>query len=185
MLGIFNGLKRRPITSVEPDGPDPILIAHAELATKLGVGAIPRISTETSARLRDVLREECITVYDFDAVVRYMNRITKRKREPWGWMPLRRCDRVYQLDVDQRQSGRWIWQQLAGSFEARQYSEPIPYPALCTVDRLVEHLGDEVSFFVAAIIELPKLDPFLAVRLNSCPEDMYVIERWDEPSFRG
>jgi hypothetical protein len=70
------------------------------------------------------------------------------------------------------------------------YTDPIPLPVLITMDKLVDKLGDSVTFHVGATVDISKLqparyDPFLAVSTNPGDGELYVIERWDEPGFRG
>lgn len=65
------------------------------------------------------------------------------------------------------------------------YAKPVPMPVLATVARLLEKVPD-AKFFISDETTLAERfkDPFLAVQLPGS-EELYVIERWDEPSFRG
>ena len=144
------------------------MLAHEALARKLGVTCVaPEIAV---ARLAQVLAELGISRYSMADVHRYMTAMAARKGVAWSWLPARACDKT----------------RIAHRIADTVYSEPIPLPVLMTMNALVERLGDEVRFKIAAFAT-PKADPFLAVHPAGSTDitDWFVIERWDEPSFRG
>lgn len=141
---------------------------YNETAKRIGIKA--RIHTE--ARLTEILHELSLTAYDRAKVERYMD-----KKGYWHWYPLRVSDKnpgALQMRVTQSSYPR-----IYGSVEDYMYVEAIPYPVLQTISQVLEK-SPEVNFFVAALDKNP--DPFLAVVLGG---EAYIIERWDEPSFRG
>lgn len=179
--------------------PEPPTAEYKSLATKLGLIVAQEIKQLVS--LEDALRQEHIHIYKMSDVARYMGKI-KPKGQVWGWKPVRqidleRCSAItfYQHNND----GRYI--------EGGTYDKPIPYPVLVTMDRIEEAMKDEEhkpAFFVSDYCaRVP--DPFLMVTVPSLGRsqigtgayahqyplwvargepDCFVIERWDEPSFR-
>jgi hypothetical protein len=149
----------------KPDTATSELDEYAALARELGIST----QVVNDERLKAVLAEECIPVYDMAAVKKYMDSTVNNEKArgaslglKWIWTPLRKSD--------------------AGGGNC--YVHPVPLPVLLTVKKLVDRLGtDSVEFFVTDY-EVVKPDPFLAVRAKGS-QTKYVIERWDEPSFRG
>lgn len=143
---------------------------YNRISKKLGL--THGVATELSL-LATVLSEENIQVYDRAKVERYMDR-----QGYWNWFPLR--------DQDKREVGRitpHAYSRIYGGTESRKYAEPIPYPVLLTIEKIIDRVGDEACFYVAALNRNP--DPFLCVCSTKNAREVYVIERWDEPSFRG
>jgi|SRR5262252_6146719 len=62
------------------------------------------------------------------------------------------------------------------------YGHSVPYPVLLTVKSIVDRLPDVQFFVTDYAVATP--DPFLAVSRPSI-DDMFIIERWDEPGFRS
>jgi hypothetical protein len=149
------------------------------LAGKLGVHSRVALAPPTLGR---ILREEGISVYRLAEVEKYLD-----KKGQWSWYPLRQCDRVndkhgnvwaIRRETNTRKSGRY------GDVVDRLYYQPVPFPVLCTVELLASKLSKDAIFMVAAPNNDP--DPFLGVWLHeTSTRHMTVIERWDEPSFRG
>ncbi len=150
--------------------------AYEQLARKIG------IATHAKAlQLVAALREEGIQVHDLAAVERYMD-----AKGHWSWFPLRNQDQA---------GGGSVWRisrvtstahpSLYGNVEAGRYPHPVPWPVLCTIEKLIDRFGESVKFVVAAMNAHP--DPFLACWLKGDGEGitLFVIERWDEPGFRG
>lgn len=138
---------------------------YLELARKAGFdGATKAIALKKSEAaiylFRAFLAENGITVYQEDAVNRYMNSITPFEMR-WGW-----------LGLDSSASARL----------SMVYEKPIPLAVLMTMAKIREAFPDAV-FQVADIYYLPKGDPFLRVALSGTSE-WFIIERWDEPGFR-
>lgn len=129
--------------------------------------------------LLGALKEEGLSLYDLANVERYLDK--KEGRNYWTWYPLRDKDVEWRHAVKRVTRGSYS---SSGQVSNTWYQQPIPLPVLLTVDRLVERLGDEPRFYVAAIASPP--DPFLAVTSTRDEKHtLYVIERWDEPGFRG
>lgn len=124
--------------------------------------------------LEEYLAANFIGVYDPEAVVAYMHALchleSYKQGRPvgWVWKPLRDGDTKLAIDHIERSTGT--------------YKHPIPKPVLETVRTIIKHLGDRVAFVVTDY-EATNPDPFLAVTAPGLP--LYVIERWDEPGFRG
>jgi hypothetical protein len=166
-----NELEKRPVeiagVSADPDFNQ----SYNQLASKLGVRSRAGIA---SSKLLGVLAEESIHVYDLARVEAYLD-----KKGYWGWFPLRKKDAQYSTRV--RRVTHTSYSSLYGAAQSNVYVLPVPYPALLTVDRIVNRC--EATFFVAALQDFP--DPFLvAISLEEGSPSMFVIERWDEPSFR-
>lgn len=69
-----------------------------------------------------------------------------------------------------------------GSFQTETvYAHSIPLPVLLTMKTIVSQFPD--AQFYASDYEVQRPDPFLAVTLPGV-EDLFIIERWDEPGFR-
>jgi len=170
----------------EPSDEDRFAMEYAQLATKLGVAARPKMR---DLRLRNLLAEEGISVYPLEAVERYMRSITPPNKA-WVWMPVRACDvtpdggnQHYLVWGVSRENWR-TFNIIGKEFLGAQYSKPLPLPVLQTMGNLVERMPEGLVFLVTDIIDVPKPDPFLAVRLKDSTE-LFVIERWDEPAFRS
>lgn len=176
MFGISVAPKKRAVVVAESDlGFEK---QYDSLAKELGVAC------RTVSRRRELLvylRDNAIDIYDLAKVERYMD-----KKGYWGWFPLRVSDRA--------PDGRaWIleratttnYSSLYGASKSEVYSKPVPYPVLCSVKTISGAFpSSELVFLVAALDTRP--DPFLGCRFKSDPDrTMIVIERWDEPSFRG
>lgn len=84
----------------------------------------------------------------------------------WNWHPLRKQDKKA---ID---NGSPV------------YKHPVPMPVLMTIEKICDRMPD-AAFFVTDY-EVKDPDPFLLVTHKELGiEGGYVIERWDEPSFRG
>lgn len=172
---------------------------YVALAKRLGV-TLPKVITKLD--LAQILIQENISAYDYRKVAAYMNRITPSGKN-WQWKPLRAVDYEHS------------WRNLSfdrppvadGSFCEAVYDKAVPYPVLLTVDKIEQATKDVPSslkpaFFVTDYVS-KNPDPFLMVcvpgnhditdpladnwrrRVVPIPERVFVIERWDEPSFRG
>jgi hypothetical protein len=71
----------------------------------------------------------------------------------------------------------WHWVTM------RSYRKPIPVPVLMAMATIREAYP-EVLFEITDIYYRPKGDPFLRCSIDG-GSDWIIIERWDEPSFRG
>lgn len=124
----------------------------------------------TREKLKAVLHEENIHVYDGNDVVKYLD---QELGNDWEWRGLR------QVDVDHLVGHSMTSSRLV-PFSKEPYRGAIPVPVLLTI-RKVQKAVPEVFFYISA----PKGndgDPFLMVtnKWLGC----YIIERWNEPGFR-
>jgi hypothetical protein len=172
------------------------------LSLKLGVsiGKSPKVQV----RLRAFLAEQGIPVYDQEEVEEYLDRKVAKigaKKHFWGWFNVRVGDRSevaynrispqrFLTDYYHRQYQRRGLRMVAnGSLLDRLYRDRIPYPVLLTAEKIEDQFGKDVSFYVASValvsdyVKPVPVDPFLAVVVP--PNTWYIIERWDEPGFRG
>jgi hypothetical protein len=120
-----------------------------------------------------------IQVFDSLKVWAYLdNEVAKLNEKPhtyahaWRWVGLRKSDVV---EVSPYSNA------LVGVLP---YSKPIPFPVLLTAEKLIDKFGTRVCLEVSDIYTVPKADPFLSVRATGSPK-RFIIERWDEPGFRG
>ena len=148
------------------------------------VGFAPR-GLESEA-LRRFLCDAGIRVYPYQVVQKYLNDkygvSSETSGAKWVWKPLRGADQV-KHDVGYHQ---YIRRSLNGAVAREQppYAKPVPLPVLLTVERITERFP-EALFFVSDQYSAPPIpDPFLCVVYGEDPEPV-VIERWDEPKFRG
>ena len=165
--------KASPLTHVEDhDSAIDIQREHFALARTLGAVSAPPVLIN----LKQVLIDECLSIYPTAAVEKYMDR-----KGHWAWHPLR------EQDVSAQVVGRISshdWPRNYGHTMHSRYEEIVPYPVLLTVQRLIKATNDQVNFYVAALGNHP--DPFLGViAKGDIRRHVYVIERWDKPGFRG
>jgi len=147
---------------------------YAALAEKVGFSC-PELLEQ---KLLNFLHENGYSTYDVARVANYMDVLIARLQSErptvrlhWLWRPLRA------QDVKDR-PGREEGFPASGD---RIYARPIPMPVLQTVADIAEKLPD--ARFYVSDYEERKPDPFLAVKLSGMSK-FFVIERWDEPSFR-
>lgn len=124
------------------------------------------------ARLRKHLREENAEPFERKQVTAYLD---QKLGKEWQWFGLR------QEDADHL--GGWVLHTEGArdvEFAKTQYMKAVPYPVLLTIEKIRKAIPD-VYFFVSAP-EVPEGDPFLLVTRRGMGG--YIIECWDEPSFR-
>ena len=146
------------------------------IANKLGTffaRPIPRVQIE------ECIRDNAIAIYPLEKVEWFMDtkaadaeKLAKKTnqyaRVSWNWHPLRAIDRDRPTGV--------------GNI-SRIYEKPVPVEVMMTAEKLADSLGPGVRFYVADLVRSTiRIDPFLSVTAHGCP--LYVIERWDEPTFR-
>lgn len=177
---------------------------YNRVANKLGVLARPRSDWR---RLATALDELMIPVYDFDKVKAFLVKkaaeVAKQEAAAavngsaaWGWFPLNAPAPVVIDEGPHERALRELYASMNtfgssspprlvnGAFRTAAYTKRVPLPVLLTAEQIEDKLPGEVSFFVSDIERYP--DPFLGVCLKSDPEKkMFVVERWDEPGFRG
>jgi hypothetical protein len=160
---------------------------YRRLSNKLGTAFAETLST---LDLTKYLSENSMTIYPMDKVKKYLDQkaaeLPKTKtRDGWG----------------SSRTVRWTWNWLAlreqditkksGNFSKLYGTKAIPPEVLMTIEKIVDELGPTrvnfyVSDFVKASRPTPKpVDPFLAVCAANTNSKLFVIERWDEPSFRS
>lgn len=130
---------------------------YKQLSAKIGV-----ISYES------IIRECVDSVYPIDSVFDYLDKKYK-DRYFWKWVPLRKRDII---------KGRNF-----NDTDRRTYAKPIPYAVLVTIDKLQTACLD-FKFFISDELDKSDIkDPFLLVTADMIKE-YWIVERWDEPSFR-
>lgn len=145
---------------------------YTRLASKLGTRYAEKFDTRALAKY---LKDHDIQVYPLADVREYLGRICKEKQEKsrygtnfrWLWHPLRAVDKTDNFTYRN------------GSKAAQIYPHPVPVEVLMTVDKIVMDLGARPKFYVTKVQNFS--DPFLGVTAGG---QMFVIERWDEPTFR-
>jgi hypothetical protein len=194
-------LSRTPVSQswnpLASTGLEPPTEEYQKLAAKLGVFLKPASSLES------VIQAEMIHVYPMAKVRKYLTRITPMGKV-WVWKPLRDKDlarlRLRSSSIAIDNSPRH-----GGTFADSIYSRPVPYAALLSVEKIEQAMcGQEAkpAFFVSDYVAFNP-DPFLMVTVPAMGESQwkdgdgsgrlwtanpepscFVIERWDEPSFR-
>lgn len=175
---------------------------YAELASGLGI----KSAALFEARFKVFAAEEGIPIYDYGKVHAFMTAKAKADGKIWCWKPLREVDELNLWNSPDRKE----WPRGCGFFMERTflgfgyeflmfgeyeinrdnhgipsralYQRAVPLPVLITVDKIEKHFKGEAIFLVSDYVS-PNPDPFLAVFSGLSP--LFVVERWDEPSFRG
>ncbi len=174
---MFGLLTKKIKTGIVPqlpeavDGFEDIREEYNRVARK--VGAQVRVSGKDHA-LRNSLRGLVIPVYDRAKVEKYMD-----ARGTWGWYALN-ANFVYKENI--RRVTPINYATRYGAMVREAYPRQIPLPVLLTVEKIMDQ-HPTAEFYVAALHDFP--DPFLGVRLPEEPDEFFIVERWDEPSFRG
>lgn len=167
--------------SVEPRMSNDIRQEYIKKAKILGVfnGALKE------EMLLAFLKENGISIYPYSKVEEYLDKMFGHpcKCPPgsnhyfecctWGWHPLR------EVDDGKLTSTRTV---ANGRIERGTYQQAVPLPVLLTVEKIVAAVPD-IHFYVSGRVVPRSEDPFLAV--TAVGMNMLIIERWDEPSFRG
>lgn len=150
---------------------------YLRLVEKLGI----RSAAILTVKLEAILADEFIPVFDYEKVEQYLNNECLKRAQAqalaqaqdrlsytsWCWKPVRAEDRKGTSGMPR------VTRQL--------YQQAIPGEVLLTMERIAAKLP-EAKFFVSEIVDVA--DPFLAVTVKGANK-LWVIERWDEPSFRG
>lgn len=175
---------------------------YVALAEKLGL----EVAREAKAELfREWLLEENLPVYDMAKVEAWMDQqvrelnAAKAKQEQeefraqarsgtflvgaiqtiysWQWVPLFPPTRA-NIEAAQSGTGLTFGLDMAAT---PVYQKPVPMPVLETISK-VRGAFPDAECFVSDIVAEKRPDPFLMVRYGG---QEFVIERWDEPGFRG
>lgn len=127
-------------------------------------------------RLKAFLVENGICVYPTERVVQYLDsKFGKgRFKSTWCWRPLREKDRDINLFLHRHKRGNGCINNTAG-----WYGRQVPLPVLLTVEK-IHKAFPEVCFYVSDSAK--PADPFLMV--TAIGVGSFIIERWNEPSFR-
>lgn len=179
MISLFN---RKPSATIATAPDFDLQFAEEYNAKAERVGVRQRVNIGNLC-LINALRDAGISTYDVAAVEKYMD-----KKGTWDWRPARSEDwNKFRNKVTLRKTSH-EYMALFGGMTMATYNEPIPYPVLDTMSKVIDRvketapqqLQNELFFVVASLNKYP--DPFLGVGLG---DEFFVIERWDEPSFRG
>ena len=162
------GSAPQPVPSA-PGGDEPDA-DYVSLSKQLDVNAIPLQFAELGCAIREV----CIGIYAYEAVIRYLDRVVEEKRNhrwdslDWYWRPVNAAAAGYRAHAPKHVS-------------PDVYDKPIPLPVMLTIQRIKSRFP-AAKFFVSDIREVS--DPFLAVTVEGS-DSFFVVERWDEPGFRS
>jgi hypothetical protein len=145
---------------------------YIRLSRTLGINKIPLRLVE----LARVVQEECLGVYPYEHVARYLDKRVQELRKnksgshyhyaEWRWHPLKEYSSHHSLSNPR--------------FDYWVYNKPIPYPVMLTIGKIQQRIND-AEFYVTDIREYR--DPFLGVTVMGS-DTLFVVERWGEPAFR-
>ncbi len=178
------------------------LAEYKKIVAELGVDD----SAVRNQEFRQFLHDEGITVYPYEKVTSFLDEKIKRERKAhkvetlnWLWKPALPNTPYIAKDPNSPVAGNfssimsfqfdWIsanitpqTSHVSGERKSDIYSKAIPYAVLLSIKKLKDKFLDKVNFYVSDY-EVRDPDPFLLVTGPGL--DYYVIERWDEPSFRS
>ncbi len=148
---------------------------YRRIADKIGW----RSDSVDDERFRHFFAENGINVFPIEKVESYLNSEFgpyKQGTPTWYWRPLREKDMQAQLGMSGRdrkngQINNDGWYQLE-----------VPLPVLMTIEKIYDAIP-EARFYVSESVE--EGDPFLMVTGSGFTGAVFVIERWNEPSFRA
>jgi len=200
---MFGLLARVPVPVATPIVPPTVETPSTEyvkLVQKLGLfSTLSKTEVDTEvAEFVAALSQMGLRRYDFDAVKRYLNQQYGRTR--WGFRALFKCNEQTTIGVFLSHNGyinggdtKW-WKKHNGALlgtsnvlrwpgDLALYAKPIPFPVLRTIDELRTKFPG-ATFWVSDEAQkvARSFDPFLLVRFHG---QQFIIERWDEPGFRG
>jgi hypothetical protein len=167
-LPVLSEPARSPGFSFEQPSAD-----YVALSKQLGVNTIPLRLCE----LAQIVREETLGIYPYQDVASYLDqqaaalsqgKVNRWKTYEWRWRPVKSY------------SSSSYYRHGSSSFSSEVYDKPIPREVLPTIARIVKRMP-EAEFYVSDVEQFQ--DPFLAVTVPGS-DTLFVIERWDEPSFR-
>lgn len=204
--------KPRPVPVTAPTLPDDyeavaerIGAGHLLRGVKEARESDARAAKRESARVAIVnaLAELGLRTYDESAVAAYLK--TVYGATPFGWRALRDkdnplCERMWRAGSYVDHNGRWVdtWSEcgavgfggfgkgamrVIGGKDVALYAKPVPLPVLLTIEAIQQRVPDALFFVSDEARRMPeRVDPFLMVLVAG---ERYIVERWDEPSFRG
>ena len=145
---------------------------YVRLSQRLGINKIPLRLVE----LAKVVRQETLGIYPYEEVARYLDKqiekLANSRSNRWSSFHEWRWHPVKDYSTRHYRSG--------SHFDTSIYNKPIPEEILPTIARIADRFPD-AEFYVTDIDEFK--DPFLGVTVPGS-DTLFVIERWDEPSFR-
>ena len=171
-----SGLERIPVEPIVTDGQFKKYQQVAE-AIKFRPGAL------VEAELKNFLFQQRITIFPYDKVAAYLDGIFGPHRNEgarvedttWGWRPLRYNDSIG-VNFPSTHRGN-------GFLLRDRYQYAVPLPVLLCVQQ-IEKAVPKICFVVSdAVTPHDKTDPFLGITAAGM-NDILVVERWNEPSFR-
>lgn len=172
--------QKHPIAVMDEPERETPTPGYSELAQRAGFAnwrqAIEGSTQEKDARdFRRFLAAEGICVFETEKVFAYLLKIRPEGKEiifhrvnASGFMQLMKYVGLTPLMTALSDLARTC------------YAKPIPEPVLMTMATIRERYP-RADFFVSDFVDVPKGDPFLAVRYA---DQFFIIERWDEPGFR-
>lgn len=163
-------------TAVLVSETDALPVDYAKLAQDAGFSGYYAVQRECErqtnlSRFRKFLAENGICVYDTEKVRKYLHRLCPRGQDVvWCGFDGDTRSEFFMEDY-------WATQHY---LSIGGYTKPIPEVPLMTLARIRAEFPQAVGY-VSAFKNVPKGDPFLAVRFEG---EFFIIERWDEPGFR-
>jgi hypothetical protein len=157
-------------TTVAPEMDAEMREEYLKTAEALGISDSPAILSE---RIRIALQEENITTYKGKDVAEYLNQ--ELGRGQWEWAGVRPCDVDHLVGWVAHHGPHDV------DFSRSRYAGEIPLPVLLTMQKILAKVP-EAHFYISEK-EKSKDDPFLLVTGRHI--DNFIVERWDEPKFRG
>lgn len=160
------------------------LAAYATAVLSAGGDAASPFLLE--AKLAHALAENGLSEYDYPKVVDYL---AVKFPDGWGWVPFStQDDFAPEADFGRRMNPmaiqEWDWRRNGWIVaRGRVYTKPVPLPVLNTIS-VIRTAVPQIKFFISDELRPDYGDPFLMVKIPGS-ETCHVIERWDEPSFRG
>jgi hypothetical protein len=129
-------------------------------------------------RFRHFFAENGMTVFPFEKVETFLDSefgVAKDGAPTWYWRPLREKDMQAKLSMNDEHDGK------NGQINNDAwYQMEVPLPVLMTIEKVHDEIP-EACFYISESVE--EGDPFLMVTAPGWVE-VFVIERWNEPSFR-
>lgn len=160
----------------------------ANFAWRYGAVALFR-EQQREKQLKRYLIDNNILVFPEDKVSAYMDRITPNGFQ-WFWFATspamgnepdrKKMINFEVMDFNGRQHDGLFIGASGKMLACNTYRKPIPIPVLMRMAEIREQFS-ECRFWVTDIVKVDKPDPFLMVTLGS---ERFIIERWNEPSFR-
>ncbi len=147
---------------------------YRRIADKIGW----KSASVVDERFRHFFAENGIIVFSLEKVESFLDSefgLPKDGAPTWYWRPLREKDMQAQLEMNKSgcKNGKINnddWYQLK-----------VPLPVLMIIEKIHDEIP-EACFYISESVE--EGDPFLMVTGPGSTGAVFVIERWNEPSFR-